>query len=115
MDERFPVTLILPDGREVTLSVAADTFILDAAAQAGVVLPHTCLQGWCLTCAARVVNGAADCVDNEAALRYYPEDAEAGFVLLCTGRPRGPCRLRTHQAAAMKTYRRERGLPAPRG
>ena len=95
--------------------VGEDEFILDAARQAGLSLPHTCLQGWCLTCAARTLNGSAACADNRAALRYYPEDAEAGFVLLCTARPRGPCRLVTHQAAAMKAYRRARGLPAPRG
>jgi len=54
-------------------------------------------------------------IDNSAALRYYPEDAEAGFVLLCTARPQGNCRILTHQSNALKEYRRKRGLPAPRG
>jgi ferredoxin len=115
MPTQYPVTLAFPDGREVTLLVDEDTFILDAAAEAGVDLPHTCLQGWCLTCAGRTLNGAGECVDNRAALRYYAEDAQAGFVLLCTARPRGPCRILVGQAGAMKAFRLQRGLPAPRG
>ncbi|MCS7222436.1 MAG: 2Fe-2S iron-sulfur cluster-binding protein [Anaerolineae bacterium] len=113
MSQVYPVTLVFPDGREVTLQVDEGTFILDAAAAAGIDLPHTCLQGWCLTCAAQSLDGNAVCVDHSAARRYFPEDAEGGFVLLCTGRPRGACRLATHRAQAMKAYRRQRGRPAP--
>lgn len=115
MTTQHPVTLVFPDGREVNLFVDEGEFILDAAAEAGISLPHTCLQGWCLTCAGRVENGAGDCVDNSAALRYYAEDAQAGFVLLCTAKPRGPCRILVGQANAMKAFRWQRGLPAPRG
>lgn len=107
--------MVFPDGRETTLTVAEDTFILDAAAEAGIDLPHTCLQGWCITCAGRIADGMERCVDNSAALRYYPEDAEAGFVLLCTARSRGNCRILTYQSGALKEYRRKHGLPAPRG
>jgi ferredoxin len=110
------VTLVFPDGCEVTLEVDEDTFIFDAATEAGIDLPHTCLQGWCVTCAARVVSGSsAACVDHSAALRYFLEDAEGGFVLLCTGKPRQSCRLATHQSQALKAYRRQRGRPAPVG
>lgn len=115
MPERHPVTLVSPAGREVTLRVDEDTFILDAAAEAGIELPHTCLQGWCVTCAGRVLDDRVDCVDHSAALRYFPDDREAGFVLLCTGKPRKACRIATHQAGALKSFRQGRGLPAPRG
>ena len=43
-----------------------------------------CEQGWCLACAARLVEGR---VDRSAALTDYPEDAAGGFVLLCSTRP----------------------------
>ncbi len=115
MPETHPVALVFPDGREKTLQIDEETFILDAATAAGIDLPHTCLQGWCLTCAARVLEGSAACVNHSAALRYFPEDAEGGFVLLCTGRPRAACRLATHQSRNMKDHRRQRGRPAPLG
>jgi ferredoxin len=115
MRKTHRVTLVFPDGREVPLSVAEDVFLLDAAAQAGIDLPHTCLQGWCVTCAGRVLDDPATCVDHRAARRYFPEDEEGGFVLLCTARPLRACRIATHQAEALRAYRRRRGLPAPRG
>ncbi len=109
------VTLVLPGDQEVTLQVDEETFILDKAAEEGIDLPHTCLQGWCVTCAGRVTEGPAVCIDNNAALRYYPEDRAGGFVLLCTARARQNCRIATHQAQAMKELRWQHGLPAPRG
>lgn len=110
-----PITFVLPDGHEVTVPVAEDAFILDAALEAGLSLSYTCLQGWCLTCAGRVDGGTGRCVDDSAALRYFPQDADEGFVLLCTGRPRCACRIVTHQSPAMKAHRRARGLPTPSG
>ena len=115
MPKIHDISLILPGDREVVLRVDEDTFIFDAATEAGLDLPHTCLQGWCVTCAGQVIDGPATCIDNSAALRYYPEDQEGGFVLLCTARPRQNCRLVTHQTQAMKVYRRERGRPVPGG
>jgi ferredoxin len=115
MPKMHPVTLVWHDGHEVTLMIAEDTFILDAAVEAEIDLPYMCLQGWCLTCAGRVVDGVATCVDNRAALRYFPEDLVGGFVLLCTGKPCRACRIATHQSWTMKSYRRKHGLPTPRG
>ena len=115
MSKVYDISLTLPDDRKVTLQVDENTFILDAAAKAGLDLPHTCLQGWCLTCAGQVIDRPATCIDNSAALRYYPEDQEGGFVLLCTAKPRQNCHLVTHQAWAMKIYRRKRGRPTPGG
>ncbi|BAS29334.1 ferredoxin [Limnochorda pilosa] len=102
--------LITPSGTH-RLEVAEDQFILDRALQAGLDLPHTCLQGWCTTCAGRILEGE---VDPSAALRYYREDREAGYVLLCTARPRGPLRIQTHQKEALRANRRKHRLPAPR-
>ena len=92
--------------------MAADRYILDAAMEAGLDLPYSCLQGWCLTCAARIISGAVDQGDSR---RYYPQDREAGFALLCTGRPRSDCVLETHARDAMRRARDVQGLPYPRG
>ena len=52
-------------------------------------------------------------VDQSAARRYYGEDREAGFVLLCTARARSDLVLVTGQADAMRAHRAALGLPAP--
>lgn len=113
MPATYPVILCFPDGREVTLEVAEDTFIYDAAAAAGIRLPGRCLQGWCLTCAGRITEGSASCVDHRKAARYFPEDRHAGFVLLCTGKPLQACCIALGACDEMKAYRRCCGRPAP--
>ncbi|MBX6352670.1 MAG: 2Fe-2S iron-sulfur cluster binding domain-containing protein [Thermoflavifilum sp.] len=87
-------------------------FLWDAAAASGVTLPHVCLQGWCLTCAARLVAGR---VDMSAARRYYPADEAAGFILPCTAVPVTDVVVVTHQRDAMIQHRRQHRLPAPSG
>lgn len=106
------VVLREPDGRVSALNVREDEHILDAALAAGLDLPYSCLQGWCLTCAARLVEGVVDQSDSR---RYYDEDREAGFVLPCTGRARSDLVLDTHARDAMRRGRDARGLPYPRG
>ena len=112
MTTSHPVELILPEDESVTLEVGVDESVWDAATRAGIKLPSMCLQGWCTTCAGRVLEGEFDSAE---ALRYYPQDKEAGFILLCTARPRGAMRIQTHQRDAMRAHRRQHGLPAPRG
>jgi ferredoxin len=108
----YPVTFIQPGGAEVRAEAAGDEYLLDVAAAAGLPLPYSCLQGWCTTCAARVLEGT---VDQSEALRVFPQDEQAGFVLLCSAFARSPLRLLTHQKDALRAFRREHGLPAPRG
>jgi ferredoxin len=96
----------------VTLDVAADESIWDAAFREGLMLPSSCLQGWCMTCAARVLEGEFDPAE---ALRYDPENKRAAFILLCTARPKSPMRIRTDQRDAMRAHRRGHGLPTPYG
>jgi ferredoxin len=107
----YPVTFVTGD-REVRVEAADDQYLLDAAWGAGLQLPSMCLQGWCTTCAGRVLAGK---VDQSEALRVYPQDEAAGFVLLCSAFPRSPLRIRTHQKEEMRAHRRALGLPAPRG
>jgi 2Fe-2S type ferredoxin len=100
-----------PD-REVPTTVADDQYLLDAAAEAGLELPYMYLQGWCLTCAGRILAGE---VDQSESRRFYPQDAVAGFVLLCSAYPRSDLRILTHQRDAMRDHRLAQGLPTPRG
>src|SRR5438034_6158064 len=106
------VTFILPGGARRTLEVREDQHILEAALEAGLDLPYSCLQGWCLTCAARIVEGELDQSDSR---RYYPQDREEGFALLCTAKPRSDCVLETHARDAMRRARDRHGLPYPKG
>jgi ferredoxin len=107
------IELILPDGSRPRLEVRDDEFILTVAYGAGLDLPSMCLQGWCVTCAGRV-DGPGDW-DQSASLRYFRQDREAGFILLCTARPRSDLLIRTHQAAALREHRIKHRLPTPRG
>lgn len=102
----------MPDGSAATLAIPADQHVLDAAIAAGLDLPYSCLQGWCLTCAARIVSGA---IDQEDSRRYFVEDRDAGFALLCTGKARSDCVLETHARDAMRRARDRHGLPFPKG
>ena len=106
------MTFELPDGRERTATAESEEHLLDVGRRAGLDLPSRCEQGWDLVCAARVLSGAFDQTD---ARRYYEQDREEGFVLICTAKARSDMRLQTHQGRAMREARDRRGLPAPRG
>lgn len=106
------VDLILPDGTRARLEVREDEFILTAAYRAGLDLPSMCLQGWCITCTGRV-EGPGDW-DQSASLRYFAQDRDAGFILLCTAKPRSDLVIRTHQREALRDRRISLRLPTPR-
>jgi ferredoxin len=91
-NETWTVTLVVPEessldeaGETYDLEVGENETILAAARSAGVWLPADCQQGWCTTCAVRLVDGD---VVHPNARRYYDEDREAGYVLPCTAKPR---------------------------
>jgi ferredoxin len=105
------VIIHTPHGTE-TLPVGEDQHVLDLARAAGLDLPFSCLQGWCLSCAARILQGE---INQDDSRRYYEEDREDGFALLCTGRPRSDLEVESHARDAMRAARRKRGLPYPRG
>lgn len=107
----YQVSFLTPD-REVMVAVRDDEYLLDAANAAGLELPRSCLQGWCTTCAGKLLEGK---VDQSEALRYYPQDEAAGFILLCSAYPRSDLRIVTHQKEAMRANRAVHGLPFPRG
>lgn len=112
MSGKFAVEFELPDGTKSSVDAGAEEYILDAGRRAGLELPSVCEQGWCISCAARILEGKVDQSDSR---RYYDQDREAGFALICTGKPRSNLRLKTHQSSAMREHRDKLGLPAPRG
>jgi hypothetical protein len=64
-----------------------------------------------LTCAGKLVElGEFDPSD---AVSYYPQDREAGYILLCTAKARSNLRIRTHMQTEMRAHRKKMGLPAP--
>jgi ferredoxin len=106
------VVIRLPDGSQATLAVKEREHVLDAALAAGLDLPYSCLQGWCLTCAARIEAGTLDQSDSR---RYYPQDREEGFALICTATPLSDCVLESHARDAMRRARDRHQLPYPKG
>lgn len=109
--QSFEVIFEFPDGSNGVVEVGDDEFILEAGRRAGLELPSLCEQGWCTTCAVKIEEGA---IDQSASRRYYEQDREAGFGLICTGIARSDLRLKTHQSGEMRKHRRANGLPAPR-
>lgn len=112
MQQRFAVRFALPGGADLRVDVDADEYLLAAARRAGLALPAVCEQGWCIACAARLVAGE---VDQSDALRVYAADHSAGFVLLCTAKPRSDLVIETHQSRALRRQRAAAGLPCPMG
>ena len=103
------VSLETPNGKR-SVHCHRNEFIWNAAARNGILLPAICHQSRCLTCAGRLLSGT---VDQSSANSYFPEDERAGFVLLCTAKPRGDVRVRTHEQVQMRQHRAKLGLPAP--
>ncbi len=85
-DTTFPV-VCKPLDR--TLEVRADETILDAALRAGLTLPHSCRNGVCGTCKAKVLEGTVQHGGREATGLSEPERLD-GYALMCQARPCGP-------------------------
>ena len=98
-------------GERVEIEVAEDEYVLAAARSEGIWLPADCQQGWCTTCAARLLSGE---VDQSAAKRYYDVDEAADLILTCVAKPRSDLRVRVCQQETMLDHRAEHDLPPGR-
>ena len=108
--QAFDITLVTPYGPHV-IRARATEHIWDEAKAAGLNLPAICHQGRCLTCAGKLVERCE--FDPSDAVSYYPQDREAGYILLCTAKARSNLRIRTHMQTEMRAHRKKMGLPAP--
>ncbi|CAN1298023.1 Ferredoxin-3, chloroplastic [Linum perenne] len=73
--KEYKVKLVGPDGEEHEFEAPDDTYILDAAENAGVDLPYSCRAGACST---------------------YKQ-IEKGYVLTCIAYPTADCVIHTHK------------------
>src|SRR5699024_9922912 len=71
---------------EHTFTVKEDQTVLDAALNAGVVLPYSCRSGTCSTCKGRVVSGDFDAGAAPENI-LDPDELAQGYTLLCQARP----------------------------
>ncbi len=72
----------------VTLDVASDEPIYQAALDAGIQLPIGCNYGGCITCAAKLTSGK---VRQPNATALNKRQSRAGYILLCVARPKSDC------------------------
>ncbi|WP_320667501.1 2Fe-2S iron-sulfur cluster-binding protein [Prochlorococcus sp. MIT 1307] len=78
----------------------ADQTVLEAAEEASISLPSSCLVGMCCSCAALLKEGS---IAMEEAMGLKTDLREKGFVLLCQSYPKSDLYLIANQEEAVSS------------
>ncbi|GAV78159.1 Fer2 domain-containing protein [Cephalotus follicularis] len=90
----YKIKLIGPNGEENEFEASDDTYILDAAENAGIELPYSCRAGACSTCAGMMVSGSVDQSDGSF---LDDNQMKEGYLLTCISYPTSDCVIHTHK------------------
>ena len=82
----FKATFVTPE-REVEAQARDDEYLLDVASEAGLELPFSCLQGWCTTCAGKLLEAERDRRRGRGAERDVDDTRAAQQLLTLLGSP----------------------------
>ena len=99
MARRYTITLANRGGRSFEVGEGP---LLDALEEQDVELPYGCRYGGCISCAAKLLEGA---VDQSEGVALNGRQISDGYVLLCVARPLSDCRLEVGVESHDRLYR----------